>query len=299
MSSNRKITKKMFDRLKRDIDGVIYCPHGDYTGIKTFPEYCWFPARCDFGDEISFGERCIFGFQCSFGMSCNFGARCDFASNCDFQDKCTFGMGCTFAEFGIFGSECVFGDRCDFAAVNNFLSDCHFGECCIFGESCTFGENTSHEHLTNSSYFACDRIGYFFRAKEGYFVRCDEFFGTLDQFIEHVRKSYGGTRYENEYLAAVDLAKFVLDGNEPIYKVRRSAYDEGNDVLYVHFSPFNHQAYGDDDGHENIILRKDMKTDKVIGATIFYAKSEMEQRQEELKKIGYNIDIQSLIGKAR
>ena len=95
----------------------------------------------------------------------------------------------------------------------SFGEGCSFGEVCSFGEWCSFGEQCSHEGLTNSEYFAFDRIGsekrktYFFQADEGMHVRAGCFFGTLDKFIEQVKETHGGTKYEKEYLMAVELAK--------------------------------------------------------------------------------------------
>lgn len=78
----------------------------------------------------------------------------------------------------------------------------------------------SYEGLTNSRYFACDRIGskkrktYFFASDEGLHVRAGCFFGTMDEFIARVKEVHGGTRYEKEYLAAAELAKMVLAEDE-------------------------------------------------------------------------------------
>ena len=116
-------------------------------------------------------------------------------------------------EYGV--KRCPTGD---YSRIKVFGERCSFGEGCSFGEWCSFGEGCSHEGLTNSRYFACDRIGserrktYFFAAEEGYFVRAGCFFGTLDEFTERVKEKHKGTKYEQEYLAAVELAKIVLEG---------------------------------------------------------------------------------------
>ena len=91
-----------------------------------------------------------------------------------------------------------------------------FGEGCSFGVGCSFGEGCSHEGLTNSTYFACDRIGsekrktYFFRSEEGLFVRAGCFFGTMKEFENRVKEVHKSTKYEKEYMAAIMLAKIVL-----------------------------------------------------------------------------------------
>ena len=73
--------------------------------------------------------------------------------------------------------------------------------------------------MKNGTYFACDRIGserrktYFFRDGDGnMFVRAGCWFSSLDEFIERVKDVHGGTKYEKEYLAAVELAQIVLKG---------------------------------------------------------------------------------------
>lgn len=186
-------TQAEFDAIPRDEFGIKNCPTGDYTQIKDFGEYCIFGKGC------RFGELCRFGACCSFGELCRFGERCRFGELCSFCACCSFGACCTFSE------RCSFGERCG------------FGECCSFGELCVFGEGCSHEGLTNSRYFACDRIGserrktYFFKSDEGMYVRAGCFFGTLDEFAARVKKVHAGTRYEKEYLAAVELAKIVLE----------------------------------------------------------------------------------------
>ena len=173
----KKYTQEEFDAIERDEYGIKNCPTGDYTAIKSFG------AWCSFGERCSFDECCSFGALCSFGECCSFGERC------------------------IFGAWCSFGECCSFGAW------CSFGERCRFGALCSF----ENERVKNGTYFACDRIGrekrktYFFKGDNGYFVRAGCFFGTLDEFVERVKKVHAGTKFEREYLAAVKLAKIVLD----------------------------------------------------------------------------------------
>lgn len=102
----------------------------------------------------------------------------------------------------------------DYSGIKTFSEQCSFGELCSFGARCSF-ENGM---VKNGTYFACDRIGserrktYFFIDGDGkMFVRAGCFFGTMDKFVQRVKKVHAGTRYEKEYLAAVDLAKIVLN----------------------------------------------------------------------------------------
>jgi hypothetical protein len=115
-----------------------------------------------------------------------------------------------YSDINAFGEWCSFGKGCSFG------EGCGFGEGCSFGEWCGFGEGCSHEGLTNSTYFACDRIGsekrktYFFRSEEGLFVRAGCFFGTMKEFENRVKEVHKSTKYEKEYMAAIMLAKIVL-----------------------------------------------------------------------------------------
>lgn len=114
-----------------------------------------------------------------------------------------------YSQIHSFGTGCKFGEACRFG------EDCSFGERCIFGNACSFEDG----RVKNGEYFACDRIGserrktYFFRDGDGnMFVRAGCWFSSLDEFVERVKDAHGGTKYEKEYLAAVDLAKIVLEG---------------------------------------------------------------------------------------
>ena len=162
----------------------------EFNNFEVDEHGCKICPPGDYTSIKSFGEWCRFGEECSFGDGCSFG------------EECSFGEGCSF------GKWCSFGD------------ECRFGKGCSFGEACSFGERCSHEGLTNSSYFACDRIGskkrktYFFKSDEGYFVRAGCFFGSFEQFSERVKSEHGGTRYEKEYLAAMNLARMVLEDKE-------------------------------------------------------------------------------------
>lgn len=123
--------------------------------------------------------------------------------SCRFYKGCSFGAGCHF------GAQCIFMDDCVFDI------DCRFGEWCRFDKTCSFEDR----RVKNGEYFACDRIGsqrrktYFFRDSDGkMYVRAGCWFSTLDEFVKRVKEAHAGTKYEKEYLAAVELAKIVLEG---------------------------------------------------------------------------------------
>lgn len=107
----------------------------------------------------------------------------------------------------------------DYTQIKSFPELCSFGKWCSFGDDCSFGRRCSFEadRVVNGEYFACDRIGsakretYFFKGDNGCFVRAGCFFGTFDEFAAKVKKRHGGTKFEREYLAALELAKIVLE----------------------------------------------------------------------------------------
>lgn len=219
----KKYTEKDLEKFERDGYGRIFCPSGDYTKIKTFPEKCSFGNGCSFGVGSSFGKLSSFGNGCSFGKWSKFSDECTFEDECYFGVRCNFGQECDFGDESSFGDESNFGEKCSFGAWRRFGVYCrfsensNFGKQCSFGEWCDFGHNCSHEGLTNSIYMAIDKIGselrktYFFKAKEGYFVRAGCFFGTLDEFKAQVHETHGGTIHETTYLMACDLAVKLLD----------------------------------------------------------------------------------------
>ena len=175
----KRYTKADMEKFRHDEFGNLICPKGDYSQIHSFG------AGCSFGKECSFGNACSFGRECSFGEECSFGGRSSF------------------------GEQCRFGKACRFSGWNSFGEQCRFGKECVF-------ENGK---VKNGTYFACDMIGserrktYFFRDGDGnMFVREGYWFSPLDEFIERVKEAHGGTKYEKEYLAAVELAKIVLEG---------------------------------------------------------------------------------------
>lgn len=195
-------TQEDVNSFDRDESGRLVFPMGDYSQIRRFGERCSFDAYCRFGERCRFGEGCRFGEWCCFEEGCSFGAWCSFGERCSICEGCNFGAVCSF------GDECSFGECCSFGAK------CSFGERCDFDADCSFEDG----RVKNGEYFACDRIGskrrkiYFFRDGDGeMYVRARYWFSSLDAFVERVKEAHGGTKYKKEYLAAVELAKIVLE----------------------------------------------------------------------------------------
>jgi hypothetical protein len=176
-----KMTQAEYDALPRDEHGIKHCPgNTDYSEIR------------DFGSDVRFGSGASFGNFSKFG-------------NC-----------------ASFGSGASFGDRANFGICASFGSDVCFGDWASFGEDAEFLAGASFEsgRLTNATYIAVDRIGseqrkaYFFRADEGFYVRTGCWFGTFVEFADRVKEVRSGTKHERDYLAALELAKTMLDYEE-------------------------------------------------------------------------------------
>ena len=55
----KKYNKEMIKKFKRNEDGILVFPTGDYTNIGSFGEYCSFGERCSFGEHCSFGTLSV------------------------------------------------------------------------------------------------------------------------------------------------------------------------------------------------------------------------------------------------
>ena len=170
-----KYTEEDLKTFKRDENGWLICPSGDYSEIKSFGEWC------SFGDARSFGEWCSFGDACSFGLACSFGEECRFGKSCRFGESCRFGDGCRL------GEDCSFGKRCSFEGLTN----AHYVAVDRIGS-----------RLSKA---------YFFAADEGYFVRAGCWFGTFDEFKARIDEVYPEGKHRRDYLAALELAKIMLE----------------------------------------------------------------------------------------
>lgn len=206
----------------------IFSENCSVHGYCSFGSDCIFGTKCSFGENCDFSAGCSFEQGCKFGIQtefvegmCNFGSGCEFGEDCDFKNSCTFGQGCEFSY------RCNFGDTCTFAQNCRFKSGCNFGEDCSFAPGCFFDKDGRYNfeggRVINGNFFACDRIGgeqtaiYFFKGDNGNFVRADSHSAyqralfTFEEYTEKVKSTYATRIHEREYLAAIELAKIVLE----------------------------------------------------------------------------------------
>lgn len=61
-----KYTQEEFDALPGNEFGCKICPTGDYTEIRTFPNFSRFGNGAKFGNWAEFGNGAAFGKNCSF-----------------------------------------------------------------------------------------------------------------------------------------------------------------------------------------------------------------------------------------
>jgi len=94
------------------------------------------------------------------------------------------------------------------------------GNAFVVGDACVTGDALV---TTNSDYFCINGAGSkngnttFFRCRTGEIcVNCDWFNGTLAEFTAKVHEMYGGTMYEREYNAAIELVKIHFDVEDEV-----------------------------------------------------------------------------------
>lgn len=77
-------------------------------------------------------------------------------------------------------------------------------------------------------------------------------------------------------------------------RIRKTIYDDGNDILYINFTNYTPYSYADD-GPVGIEIMRSMETNEAVGLVIYYPKGKQKDRQEKLKNMGYNFQIRDFI----
>lgn len=96
----------------------------------------------------------------------------------------------------------------------------HFGDAWVSGNAKVFGNtwifgnakvsNTRH-YFVQGPIGSRDGFVTFYRTKDNTVeVKCGCFSGSLQEFVNQVEKTHGGSRYEKEYKLAVELAKVCI-----------------------------------------------------------------------------------------
>lgn len=215
--------QKDFDLLKRDANGYLHCPKGDWSNVDfhgahniLFPDYCQFGNRTHFGNGCSFGRWSKFGELCTFGDDCGFGEWSAFGKECLFGHRGKFRVSCIFGERCIFGRRCEFFYGCQFHGVCKFQDECRFSAGCEFLGWPRLGKKCSMENskVQNASCIFVDNVG---PANHKIMIYCDtetgrvhmkdqSWFGECPEFKRRARATWRGTKYEQDYLILADFA---------------------------------------------------------------------------------------------
>lgn len=96
----------------------------------------------------------------------------------------------------------------------------HFGDAWVYGNAKVYGDArvSGNAEVFNTRHFFVQgpigsRDGYvtFYRTKDDTVeVRCGCFSGSLQEFVNQVEETHGGSRYEKEYKLAAELAKVCI-----------------------------------------------------------------------------------------
>jgi len=113
-----------------------------------------------------------------------------------FGESCSFGKYCSFSEWCSFGEKCSFGKYCSFS------------EWCSFGKSCSFEDNAGKgDKILQIRAGSGMRTSTAFLLDTGIFIRSGCFFGTLDTFIETVKKTHRDNNHGKAYMLWVEIIK--------------------------------------------------------------------------------------------
>lgn len=187
-------TQEDFEALRRDEDGYLRVPRGDWSGVN-------------FGgtNYLIIADGCELGDRCKLGNGCELGNWCELGNGCELGDRCKLGIGCKL------GNGCKLGIGCE---LGNW---CKLGNWCELGNGCKLGNGCELEcgRVKNAAFFTCSQIGRENRTAYAYCdtqtgeisIRAGCWFGGLDEFIERVKAVHGGTQHETDYLAFADFAR--------------------------------------------------------------------------------------------
>lgn len=127
----------------------------------------------------------------------------------------------------VYGNAQVYGDArvCDNAQVRDnawVYGDTRVrgnaqvcGDVHVYGNAHVYGDAMIR---SAADYFCIKGAGSFYRnttffktIDDAVYITCGCFTGTISEFAERVHETHGGTKYEREYLAAVELVRIHFD----------------------------------------------------------------------------------------
>ena len=199
----KKYTQVDVDAIERDENGWKYMPKGEYD------EGVYFGDRCVIAEDSVLGEGCTMGDSCLIESYSKLGDFCKLGNDCELGDRCELGNDCELGNACRLGDWCRLGDRCE------------MGDWCKLGDRCGLGVGCKAEggKVEIKNYIKIGPIGsrgdtaYFYKGVSGgVFVRAGCWFGGADDFERQVKEVHQGTRHERDYLAALEFAKAVLQG---------------------------------------------------------------------------------------
>ena len=149
-----------------------------------------------FGNAWIYGDAWVYGNARVFGNAWVYGDARVSENAWVYGDARVFGNARVFDNAWVYGNAKVYGD----ARVS--------GNARVYGNAEVF--NTRHFFVQGP---IGSRDGYvtFYRTKDDTVeVRCGCFSGSLQEFVNQVEETHGGSRYEKEYKLAAELAKVCI-----------------------------------------------------------------------------------------
>ena len=137
-----------------------------------------------------------------------------------FGDAKVYGDAWVFGNAWVFGDAKVYGDAWVFGNAGVFGNAKVYDDAWVCGDAKVYGDAwvSGNAEVFNTMHFFVQgpigsRNGFitFYRTKDDTVeVRCGCFSGSLQEFVNQVEETHGGSRYEKEYKLAAELAKVCI-----------------------------------------------------------------------------------------
>ena len=167
-----------------------------------------------FGNAWVYGDARVFDNAWVYGNAKVYGDARVFGNAWAYGEVQVAGNAWIYGDARVFGNAWVFGDARVFDNAQVYGDAKVYGDARVSGNARVYGNaevfNTRHFFVQGP---IGSRDGYvtFYRTKDDTVeVRCGCFSGSLQEFVNQVEETHGGSRYEKEYKLAAELAKVCI-----------------------------------------------------------------------------------------
>ena len=173
-----------------------------------------------FGDAWVYGNAKVYGDARVFGNAWVYGDARVSGNAWIYGDARVFGNAWVYGDARVSENAWVYGDARVFGNARVYDNAWVYGNAKVSGDARVSGNAWvyGNAEVFNTRHFFVQgpigsRDGYvtFYRTKDDTVeVRCGCFSGSLQEFVNQVEETHGGSRYEKEYKLAAELAKVCI-----------------------------------------------------------------------------------------